>query len=114
MPFLVSEVPELNLRGRDAIKALNISLDNLLYTSPTTRKADRTLSAVFDRMNPDLRLQQACAKLCEDYTELFKQELGCLRDFELEINFKSDAKPVFCKPRSVRFAWISLKHTKRG
>jgi len=42
MPFLVSEVPELNLRGRDAIKALNISLDNLLYTSPTTRKADRT------------------------------------------------------------------------
>jgi len=41
---------------------------------------------------------------CEDYTERFKQELGCPRDFELEISFKSDAKPVFCKPRSVPFA----------
>jgi len=77
IPFLVSEVPELNLLGHDAIKALNISLDNHLYTSPTTEKADRTLSDVFDLMKPDLRLQQACVKLCEDYTELFKQELGC-------------------------------------
>nr|KAG5689368.1 hypothetical protein BaRGS_019742 [Batillaria attramentaria] len=25
---------------------------------------------------------------------LFKEELGCLKDFELEVKFKSDAKPI--------------------
>ena len=29
---------------------------------------------------------------------LFKPELlGCLKDFELEVKFKTDAKTVFCK-----------------
>nr|KAG5686215.1 hypothetical protein BaRGS_005560 [Batillaria attramentaria] len=35
---------------------------------------------------------------------LFKEELGCLKDFELEVKFKSDAKPVFHKARPVPFA----------
>nr|KAG5691976.1 hypothetical protein BaRGS_011367 [Batillaria attramentaria] len=37
-------------------------------------------------------------------TDLFKEELGCLKDFELEVKFKSDAKPVFHKARPVPFA----------
>nr|KAG5698057.1 hypothetical protein BaRGS_016705 [Batillaria attramentaria] len=36
--------------------------------------------------------------------DLFKEELGCLKDFELEVKFKSDAKPVFHKARPVPFA----------
>ena len=32
---------------------------------------------------------------------MFKQELGCLKDFNLEIAFKPDAKPVFHKPQKV-------------
>ena len=40
----------------------------------------------------------------KEFNELFRPELGCLKDFELEINFKSDAKPVFYKPRKVPFA----------
>ena len=107
IPFLVSEVLEMNLLGCDAIKALNISPDNLLYTSLMTGKADGTLSAAVDRMKPDPRLQQACAKLFKDYTELFKQELKYLRDFELEINFKLDAKPVFFQTTVWRFLFIS-------
>ena len=35
---------------------------------------------------------------------MFKNELGKLKDFELEVKFKADAKPVFCKPRAVPFA----------
>ena len=31
-------------------------------------------------------------------------ELECLEDFALAVQFKSDAKPIFCKPRSVLFA----------
>ena len=37
-------------------------------------------------------------------SDLFKAELGCLKDFELDVKFKADAKPVFCKPRVVPFA----------
>ena len=35
---------------------------------------------------------------------MFKAELGCLKDFELDVKFKADAKPVFCKARVVPFA----------
>ena len=35
---------------------------------------------------------------------MFKNELGKLKDFELEVKFKAGAKPVFCKPRAVSFA----------
>ena len=42
-------------------------------------------------------------KLCGEYSKIFKLELGCLKDFELEIQFKSDAKAIFCKPRFVPF-----------
>ena len=35
---------------------------------------------------------------------MFKPLLGCLKDFELEANFKPDAKPIFCDARSVLFA----------
>ncbi|XP_045124381.1 uncharacterized protein K02A2.6-like [Portunus trituberculatus] len=31
-------------------------------------------------------------------------KLGCLKDFNLEVQFKPDVKPIFCKPRSVPFA----------
>lgn len=42
--------------------------------------------------------------MCQDFPDLFKQELGCLKDFLLEIQFKPDSKPIFCKPRVVPFA----------
>ena len=51
-----------------------------------------------------LQLQSECHKLCDDFPDLFKNELGCLKDFELEMKFMPDAKPVFCKPRPVPFA----------
>ena len=56
-------------------------------------------------------LQKKCENLCQQYGDVFKQELGVLRDYELEIEFKSDAKPVFKKPRSVPFAMLEdLSH----
>ena len=36
-----------------------------------------------------------------EYLYLFEPELGGLKDYELEVAFKPDAKPVFCKPRTV-------------
>ena len=37
---------------------------------------------------------------------LSREELGCLKDFELDVKSKSDAKPVFCKPRTVPYAML--------
>ncbi|XP_068235526.1 uncharacterized protein [Palaemon carinicauda] len=53
-----------------------------------------------------LELQKVCKDLCNEFTELFRPELGCLRDFELEIAFKRDTKPIFCKPETVPFAIV--------
>ena len=100
--YSVSKIPHLNLLGRDAIATLNISIDNLMFSRSSSNTQVKALSPSTDEQN--VRLQKACAKLCDDYSELFKPELGCLKNFELEVQFNPEAKPVFCKPRSVPFA----------
>ena len=74
---------------------MGISVDEFLFS--------RAL-AIATSSEVDQDLQSACSKLCNEYAELFKPELGCLRDVELEIEFKSEAKPIFMKPRPVPFA----------
>ena len=59
---------------------------------------------ISQELKPDAALQEACRQLCQEFPDLFKAELGCLKDFELDVKFKADAKPVFCKPRVVPFA----------
>jgi len=63
-------------------------------------------------LEQDVPLQRACQQLCEQFPEFFEPEIGCLKDFELEVNFKPDAKPSFCKPRGVFIALQEdLSHT---
>ena len=95
--FVVSEVPDLNLLGRDAIKQMGISVDKIMYASESCK-------AVFSNLKTDELLQDKCSVLCEEFPDLWKPELGCLKDFELDVKFKKDAQPVFCKPRSVPIA----------
>ena len=107
--FTVSKVSRLNLLGRDAIVQLGINLPALLGISsvlPPTKESDRS-NAVFpilQDLKPDVALQEACQRVCQDFPDLFKPELGCLKDLQLEIQFKPDSKPLFCKPRVVPFA----------
>ena len=81
-----------------------ISLDELLFSEATCDKTDHRLLAIprSDRM--DRHLQQACRELCTKFSELFKPELGYLRGVQLEVEFKPDARLIFCKPRSVPFS----------
>jgi len=44
--FLVSEIPDLNLLDRDAIKAMRISLDDLLFSEATFDKTDHRRLAI--------------------------------------------------------------------
>ena len=45
-------------------------------------------------------IQRHCQKLCDEFPDLFESELGCLKEFELEMKFKA----VFHKARPVPFA----------
>ena len=99
LEFNVTEQPQLNLLGRSAIQELGISVDSLLH-----QKGGRKVHKVFDDLEPDLKLKKDCQQLCQEFPDLFKPELGCLKDFELEVKFKEESSPVFCKPRPVPFA----------
>ena len=81
--YSVTKIPNLNLLGRDAIATLNISIDSLLYSKSSTNMPVNALVPSSDEQ--DLQLQEACTKMCNDFDELFKSELGCLKNFELEV-----------------------------
>ena len=100
--FNVTELPELNLLGRSAIKQLGISVDNLMQQNISGSSS--VCRAVFEDLEPDRKLQNKCRKLCEEFPDVFKPELGKLKDFELEVKFKAEANPMFCKPKTVPFA----------
>jgi len=92
--FLVSGIPDLNLLGRDAIKTMRISLDDLLFSEATFDKTDHRLLASPRSDRVDRHLQQAFRELCTEFGELFKPVLGCLRGVQLEVEFKPAARPI--------------------
>ena len=103
--FTVSKTARLNLLGRDAIVKLGVDILALLgILSADKQFNDEAVLSISSQ--PDLVLQQACEQLCMEFPDLFKPELGCLKDFQLEVKFMPDAKPVFCKPRVVPFALL--------
>ena len=97
LEFQVADIPDLNLLGRSGITELNISVDALL--NKDTSSSTTGVHAVFSEVGPNEELQAACRQLCEEFPDLFKPELGTLKDVELEIKFKPDAQPVFRKLR---------------
>ena len=109
IPYIVSKIPDLNLLGRNAIQALGISVDSAIHGVKSVKTQSKSVGpAVTHHPTASLdhyaALQKDCHSLCDQFPDLFKDELGCLKDFELDIKFKSDAKPVFHKARPVPFA----------
>ena len=98
--FNVTEVSSLNLLGRNAVKQLWMSVDTLMKES----YKNANCHTVIQESKPNRKLQEDCKKLCNEFPELFKPELGKLKNCELEVKFKHDAKPVFSRPRAVPFA----------
>ena len=105
--FTVTKIPDLNLLGQEAIHSLGISLDSALKNALSVKVVHAHPEKQMSPVSPtvqDKQLQRQCQQLCEKFPDIFKEELGCFKDFELEVKFKSDAKPIFCKPRPVPFA----------
>ena len=94
--FIVTATPDLNLLGRQLINQLGI----LSFSPSTAVESVNHLTSLSS-------LQKACSDLCNQFPDLFKEELGCLKGVELDIKFKDSAKPVFCKPRPVPFSMAS-------
>ena len=107
IPYIVTKIPNLNLLGRNAIQALGISVDSALGLKSIESHSKSTEAPMTHPPTSDdtyATLQRDCHALCDKFPDLFKEELGCLKDFELEVKFKSDAKPIFQKARPVPFA----------
>ena len=111
--FHVVETPDLNLLGRGAIIQLDISLDEILLQKNDCNK-------VFDDIVEDKKLSKECQKLCDEFPNLWKPELGCLQGVEIEVQFKENAPKIFKKARPVPYAMESdledayLKGIERG
>ena len=73
--LIVTTIPDLNLLGRDAIEIMGISVDQSMNNA---RRSSSVVTKVFDHHQPDAKLQERCRKLAEDFSELFRPELGCL------------------------------------
>jgi hypothetical protein len=98
----VTSVPGLNLLGRGAIRSLEISLDTALKQASSRRQG--SVYTVSSLEQTDENLRRKCQEVCNQFPDLWKDELGCLKDVELKIKFKPDAKPVFKKARPVPVA----------
>ena len=47
---------------------------------------------------------QYLPEILEHYQEVFQDDLGNMKDFTAKLEIKSNAKPKFCRPRSIPFA----------
>ena len=65
-------------------------------------------------LNPNMNLQNACKQLCQEFPVLFKPELGCLKDVQLEVRFKLDSKPVMNSARPTTLVWQPTQFNDYG
>ena len=104
--FVVTKHP-LNLLGITALCQLQVNVDPLIHaTSDGTAKTNQQIKAITTQQEEAEALQKACQELCKEFSDLFKPELGCLKDYELEVKFKPDTKPIYCKSRTVPLALL--------
>ena len=74
--YTESEIPELNLLGGTATKELGMSEEQALHDTEPCH-------AVFINIRTDNKLQEKFKKMCIELKDLWKPELGCLKDYEL-------------------------------
>ena len=93
LPFTVTD--QLDILGTNAINSLQLTIRN----NPVKVHVDNIRT-----IRSHQHLQESCLQICKEFPDLWKPELGCLKDYSLEVKFKLDVTPLFCKPRTVPFA----------
>ena len=98
--MFVTNVHQLNLLRRPAM--VEVGHTDLTGHFMRNIKGPKKLSVGQMIMESTVgSLQKACNQCCQEFPSLFKPELGCPKDFELEVKFKPDAMFIFCRPRPV-------------
>nr|KAG5696827.1 hypothetical protein BaRGS_030951 [Batillaria attramentaria] len=90
IPYIITKIPDLNLLGRNAIQALGISVDNAWAEEHRESSQERGCKRIATSSTTYAYLQKDCHTLCDKFPDLFKEELGCLKDFELEYFCNND------------------------
>ena len=94
LPFTVTD--QLDILGTNAINSLQLTIRN----NPVKVHVDNIRT-----IRSHQHLQESCLQICKEFPDLWKPELDrCLKDYNLEVKFKPDVTPRFCKPRTVPFA----------
>ena len=70
---MVTDFSQLNLLGRDAIATLSISLDNVIYGKQCSLFFCKSVYQCAES------LQSACKQMCNEFPDVFIDELGCLK-----------------------------------
>lgn len=66
IPFIVSNVPDFNLLGRNATYPMGISVDDIFHSVANERDGHE-VNAVFDDLEQDRAQQEKCCKLCNEF-----------------------------------------------
>ena len=93
--LLFTVTDQLDILGTNAINSLQLTIVN----NPVKVHVDNIRT-----IRSHQHLQESCLQICKEFPDLWKPELGCLKDYSLEVKFKPDVTPRFCKPRTVPFA----------
>ena len=78
-------------RGRDVNVRLGVDLSALLGMPQVGKLSSSPLPPIIDDLKPDLTLKNLCRLLCKEFLDLFGPELGCLNDFQPEVEIKCPA-----------------------
>ena len=84
--IVVKSSGDANLLGRKAIEKLKIDL-----TSFTKKSINENVNAVHSTA-------EQAVKICENFTDVFKDELGLLKGYHATLTLKQGATPKFGKP----------------
>lgn len=82
--LFVADTDGANLLGRDILEVLKIDWRGVNKISQQQNKSD-------------------IDKLCKKYDEVFKKEIGLLKNHRAKLHLKEGAKPKFCKARCIPF-----------
>ena len=82
LPFTVTD--QLDILGTNAINSLQLTIRN----NPVKVHVDNIRT-----IRSHQHLQESCLQICKEFPDLWKPELGCLKDYSLEVKFKTDVTP---------------------
>ena len=91
LPLVVVKGDRASLFGRNWLRHIRLDWNLLLQHQHPKVCSVNIVSSI--------TIQQ----LCDKYSDLFKPELGCLKDFEVSLCVKPDAVPVYKRARSVPY-----------